>query len=237
MGTSGTMWGRPVGLLGSVLAVAGLGWAIAQLAVAWRQGHGAIAAIKSLPTVEVQGQTARLINQPLPYAAQVGFWRSQLVISQGLLDQLTPSQLQAVLAHESAHAQNHDTFIFFWLGWLHRLVSWLPGSDPLWQELLLLREMRADEQAALTTDPLDVAEALLLMAKFPLQSTSPLTTGMADGGDRLDRRIQSLVQQTQVSPSPQTTAPSPRQQATPILWSWGLMGLAACPLLIIALHH
>ena len=171
MGTGGTMWGRPVGALGSVLAVGGLGWAIAQLIIAWYQGQQSIKALQTLPTVAVQHLNtqlkARLIEQPLPYAAQVGFWRSQLVISEGFLTQLSPEQIQAVLAHEAAHAKNHDTFVFFWLGWLHRLVAWLPGSQQLWQELLLLREIRADRQAAQTTDPLDVAEALLLMAKFP----------------------------------------------------------------------
>ena len=248
MGSTGTMWGHSVSRWGSVLAGLGLAWAIAQLAIAWYQGRRSIAAVETLPTVEIEGQSARLLEQPLPYAAQVGFWRSQLVVSQGLLDQLTPEQVKAVLAHETAHATHHDTFTFFWLGWLHRLVSWLRGSERLWQEVLLLREIRADQQAAIATDPLDVAEALLILAQSPLQPAAPLSTAMATdtadggqtGGDRLDRRVQALIQQTQTSASAQPVVSPDRfslTRLTPTLWSWGLMGLAACPLLIITLHH
>ena len=239
MGHAGTMWGYSVGMLGSILAIAGLGWAVAQLAIAWRQGQHSVRVITQLPTVEVQGQTARLLEQPVPYAAQVGFWRSHLVVSQGFLDCFSPTQIKAVLAHEGAHASTRDTFTFFWLSWLHRLVSWLPGSGELWQELLLLREIRADHYAGTLTDPLDVAEALLLMVKFPLESAAPVTTAMGDavevggdsGGDRLNRRIQSLIQQTQ---QPAAIAPD---RSIPVLLSWALTSLAACPLLIIALHH
>lgn len=243
MGHAGTMWGYSVGTLGSILAIAGLAWAVAQLVIAWRQGQHSVNAISQLPTVDVQGQMARLIDQSVPYAAQVGFWRSHLVVSQGFLDCFSPAQIKAVLAHEGAHASTRDTFTFFWLSWLHRLVSWLPGSGELWQELLLLREIRADHHAAQLTDPLDVAEALLLMVQFPLQSSAPMTTAMGDavgvagdaGGDRLNRRIQSLIQQTQRPP--QHAAKASLSQSIPALFSWGLTVLAACPLLIIALHH
>ena len=241
MGHAGTMWGYSVGALGSILAIAGLAWAVAQLVIAWRQGQPAVDAITQLPTAEVQGQTARLIDQPVPYAAQVGFWRSHLVVSQGFLNCFSPAQIKAVLAHEGAHASTRDTFTFFWLSWLHRLVRWLPGSGELWQELLLLREIRADYHAATLTDPLDVAEALLIMVKFPLKSPAPMTTAMGDavamgegaGGDRLNRRIQSLIRQTQQQPQNSAKA----SQSIPALFSWGLTLLAACPLLIIALHH
>ena len=105
-----------------------------------------------------------------------------------------------------------------------------------------------DQQAAIATDPLDVAEALLILAQSPLQPAAPLSTAMATdtadggqtGGDRLDRRVQALIQQTQTSASAQPVVSPDRfslTRLTPTLWSWGLMGLAACPLLIITLHH
>ncbi|MEM9770770.1 MAG: M56 family metallopeptidase [Cyanobacteria bacterium P01_D01_bin.73] len=239
MGHAGTMWGCSVGTLGSILAIAGLAWAVTQLAIAWRQGQQSVDAIVQLPTVKVQGQAARLIDQPTPYAAQVGFWRSHLVVSQGFLDHLSPAQVKAVLAHEGAHASRRDTFTFFWLSWLHRLVSWLPGSGELWQELLLLREIHADHHAAQTTDPLDVAEALLLMVRFPQESATAMTATMSNAselaGDRLNRRIQSLIQQTQ---HPTQAAPkSLRLRLASTLWCWGLMSFAACPLLETVLHH
>jgi Zn-dependent protease with chaperone function len=48
------------------------------------------------------------------------------------------------LAHEQAHAHYRDTFWFFWL---NVLTSWLPHTEALWQEILFLREIRADEKA------------------------------------------------------------------------------------------
>lgn len=55
----------------------------------------------------------------------VGLWRSQILVSRGLLEQLDSDELEVVLAHERAHALRLDNMRAFLLGWL--VVFW-PAS-------------------------------------------------------------------------------------------------------------
>jgi Zn-dependent protease with chaperone function len=166
MGHHGTMMGRsvsPVGcwasqgvlLFGSSVLVYSLGQAVA-INLRLRQY-----ATITLP----QGDQARCVPIDVPMAAQTGLWHSSLLVSQGWLDQLTAHEQQAILAHEQAHASYHDSFWFLGLGMLRRFAFWLPSTNALWEELLLLREMRADQQAAQTSDPLLLAELLVRLSR------------------------------------------------------------------------
>ena len=75
------------------------------------------ASIRQLQRYPVQGWAAlglraRLLPLDVPFIAQVGLWNPEIVISQGLLTQLDADHLKAVIAHEQAHAQYHDTVWF-----------------------------------------------------------------------------------------------------------------------------
>lgn len=160
MGNQGEMWGMALGRGSYRLALAFLGISLLLLATRFAQLLFTLRRLQSYGSLNLGSQTVRLLPFPFPYSAQIGFWRPQLVVSQGLIDLLSSEHLEAVLAHEDAHAQYKDTFWFFWLGWLGQLTPWLPYSEALWQELLLLREIRADHWAAERQDPLLLAEAL-----------------------------------------------------------------------------
>lgn len=114
--------------------------------------------------------STRSLHTPALFAAQIGFWRPHLVLSQGLFDTLTLTQLEAVITHELAHVHYCDTFWFFWLGCVRRVTGWLPYTETIWQELLLLRELRADSWAAqrVEPEPLVLVESLLEVVKAPL---------------------------------------------------------------------
>ncbi|MDX2096553.1 MAG: M56 family metallopeptidase [Leptolyngbyaceae cyanobacterium bins.59] len=163
------------------------------LGLLW-QGKQTLKQIQAYPTLELQGTIAHLLEIPTPYIAQVGFWHPRLVVTQGLLHTLEPEHLQAVLAHEQVHARHHDTFWFFALGWVRRWTCWLPQTDTLWQELLVLRELRADREASQLTDPLLLAESLL---KVVSDAALPTELSAAFGGpmlrDRLEERINALL--------------------------------------------
>jgi Zn-dependent protease with chaperone function len=175
--------------------------------------------------IEVAGTSGRLLETPTLYSAQIGFWTPELVVSQGLLDTLSPDHLAAVLVHERAHLHYRDTFWFFWLGWLRHLTAWLPQTENLWQELLALREIRADRWAAQSVDSLLLAEALLLVVSNPI-AAEPFGAAFASlvPTSRLEQRIEALL--TEVEPLPQ-----PQIQS----WSWLL--LALLPLLAIPFHN
>lgn len=223
MGTQGRMLGLPVGWIGYSLAIGFWGFALAKLLWLLGMGWRSIRQIKALP--QATEQEARLLHSPTLFAAQIGFWHPELVVSEGLLATLDADQLHAVLTHEQAHRHYRDTFWFFWLGWVRQLTNWLPQTEALWQELLLLRELRADRWAAERVDPLLLAEALLLVVRAPVVAIEDhcAAFGSFDRVDRLTERIDALI------------APQPVLQARAIAWAWLLV--AALPLVTLGFHN
>ena len=227
MGIHGSMLGHGVGHLGygfalvTLLGFAGvLTWqGVHSLRSHWR--------IRRLPLTQVQGFVARRLESHLPFAARVGFWRPVLVVSQGLQNLLAEAEVAAVLHHEQAHLTYRDTFWFFWLGWLRTSTAGLPGTATLWDELLLLREMRADRWAAQSHDPLLLAESLLKMA----QAAVPVEPGwvmFSEGheANRLEQRIDALL-----APAPQA-----QQYDSAVLWVMVSLAIATLPLLTHMFH-
>ncbi len=225
MGPEGSMLGFPASRLSYGLAVTFL---LVTLILGLRlrdRAQKTCAKISTYPSQNIAGNSVKLLALDLPYIAQIGFWQPQLVISQGLLDILDREQLTAVLAHEQAHLYYRDTFWFFFLGWLSAVTSWLPNTEALWQELLLLREIRADLQAAQTVDALVLAESLLMVAqtpgKAPLCFCATLYSGLKS--DRLAQRIDALI----------GTAQLPNRSN---LWCWSWLLLVFIPWLAIPFH-
>lgn len=225
MGPQGQMvqwwegWGSYVGAIGFLLSALLLGGKLAL------EAGRSLCRVRQYASIQVHGRVGRLIESPIPFIAQVGFWQPELVISQGLLESLDRSHLDAVLVHEQAHYDYRDTFWFFWLGWLRRLTAWLPNTELLWQELLMLRELRADQRAAQQVDGLLLAEALLTVVSAPLTGTESIYAGFgaAVERDRLSERIEALL-----------APPTLERPAEIRYWLWLLAGIL--PLLVIPLH-
>jgi Zn-dependent protease with chaperone function len=223
MGTQGQMLGLQVGWLGYSLALGFVGFAGASLLwLAW-QGWRSLQRIQTYPTLTLGNKTGYLLNSPTLFAAQIGFWQSKLLVSQGLLQALSPDQLEAVLTHEQAHHFYRDTFWFFGLGWLRHLTVWLPQTEALWQELLLLRELRADQWAAQRVEPLLLAESLLLVVKAPLgQVQYGVGFGTTPPTNRLEERIGALLEPVNLGKSK--------------IYRWVWLCLALLPLLTLTFH-
>jgi hypothetical protein len=119
-----------------------------------------------------------------------------------------------------------DTFWFLLLGWLRRLTIWLPQTEVLWQELLLLRELRADRWAAQRVDYLLLTESLLLMVKAPttMFDSSSVAFSSAAAPERLIQRVEALL-----------TEVDSIQPSTPQAWAWLLLVLL--PLITIPFHY
>jgi len=197
----------------AVLAACGLiGWALVTLL------HLGLLARRKV----VAGVEARVMADPVPFAGLVGWWQPVLVVSDGLLTSLSPAHLRAVILHEQGHRRYGDPFWFFWLGWLRRLMVWLPGTAQVWEQLLALREMRADDWAARQADRLVLAEALLALAPAPMGSVAAVGTG-----ERLAARLEALL--ASVEP--------PRGSRWSWLWLSGLLLPVASVLLHSARGH
>ncbi len=186
----GTAW---LFLLSSIGLLAYLGW----------QAHLSIGHIQHYPQQVVQGSLSRVMDEPTAFSAQIGLWSSELVISQGLIDTLDSDHLAAVIAHEQAHHYYRDTFWFFWLGWLRRLTSWLPYTNELWQELLLLREIRADNWATRSVDRLTLAESLVQVIAAPLAPITVANFSCTAPSSRLSRRVDALLSEHDYGFQPQ----------------------------------
>lgn len=224
MGTEGAMLGRPIGLwsvASYAIACAYLCYAVAVLLYRTYTACRGLWSVQTLPQVDWQGEPAHVLAVDQPIAARVGLWNAKLVVSQGLLKSVGEPHLSAIRHHELAHLYFQDTFWFFWLGWLRQITQWLPQSDVLWQELLLLRELRADSWASRRTDPLVLAEALYLVASSSSQWQSEFTASVSDRLDRLEMRIHRLLEPIADNPSPS------------VLWR---CALAILPLFTICWH-
>ncbi len=225
MGTQGKMGGMYTDSLSYILALIYLVFfALLCIYLSW-QGWNLIQSARECPQLNVADREVRLLPTAALFAGQMGFWQPELVISQGLLQTLSPEHLESVLAHEQGHYHYRDTFWFFWLGWVRSATTWLPNTEPLWQELLVLRELRADSYALSYVDPLVLAESLLLVAS---NSTAPsevccAALGSSSGGDRLEQRITALL-----------TPPEPISD--PQILSWHGFLFAFVPLITVLFH-
>lgn len=222
MGTQGKMGGMYTNPFSYILALIFLGFFNILGLKLVLSGCKAIKSAHKCPQVNLNGKQVRILHTGALFAGQIGFWQPELVVSKGLLDTLSPLHLESVLAHEQGHYQYRDTFWFFWLGWMRSCTAWLPNTEPLWQELLVLRELRADSYAASQVDPLVLAESLLLVV-----SNNPITSDVCcaalGAGDRLEQRIEALL--TPSEPTAETQ-----------LQSWHIFLLAFLPLITVVFH-
>lgn len=224
MGPQGQMVGLQAGWFSYILAAAWLGIAaLFCLKLGW-QGWQAVCRARECPKIHFEAKDIRVLDTEALFAAQIGFWQPELVVSQGLL-QISREHLHSVLTHEQAHYYYRDTFWFFWLSWIRDCTAWLPNTNALWQELLILRELRADCWAAQQVDPLLLAESLLMVVSDRTLEPDIFCAALASYqvGDRLEQRIDALL-------SPQQDIAKPNLQS----WSWFVF--ACLPLLTVVLH-
>ncbi len=256
MGTHGTMFGYSVSAIGlwfsgSLLATITV-LLIVLLGRSWQIQRELQHYPSTAFTSPKLGQTLeiRTIASPSWFAGQVGIVTPELTIGRSLLTSLAPEQLEAIVAHECAHAHYHDTLIFFLLGWLRRWTSWLPQTRDIWHELILLRELRADRWAAQYVDPLLLAETLLTVARSAQTSSAQTATGtptIAGIGfhdfasvDSFETRINALIDHeiepdTPPSMSLDSCHRDDRLTLTIDGWLWAV--LACFPLLAVPFHH
>jgi len=234
MGAEGQMIGLQAGRWSYAIALLFLAYSIFRVGQLALTGWLSLQKLQKLVIDSNDAQVTslepiRLLNIPMLFAAQIGFWRSQLFVSQGLLDTLDAPHLEAVLLHERAHAHYRDTFWFFCLGSLRQIMPWLPNTQILWEELLLLRELRADRWAAQYLDGLLLAESLFAMVSSNVLTTDAFDItfaaafGYTNTSDRLEERINFLLADPE---------PLPQLSWRSLFW----FSLTLLPLTVLPLH-
>ncbi len=224
MGAGGEMVGFWDGWVSYCMAGSFLLTAILNALKLFQEAQVIIQQTRSYPLKKIAQKNIRIIKSPALISAIIGFWEPEFTLSTGLLKTLTPEQIEAVIAHEQAHYEYRDSFWFFWLGWVRNFSAWLPNTQTLWEELLTLRELRADAKAAEKIDKLILAEALLLTSHaMHRQPEITCIIGIRGTGKRLELRINALLAENGLVTEPAQS-----------LWLFLLPALF--PLLIVPFH-
>lgn len=193
-------------ILGSWLALGGLG--VRRLMRQSRHAPEAIQAraralaaqlgLRSSPDVRVHP----LILEP----CLSGLTRPTVLLPEGWLSRASEPELDAVLAHELAHARRRDPLVNLAQRLVEAALFFHPGVRWLSSRLRSERELCTDALAVRATgDPLGLALALESVARFRLESDRDWTSklpGLALGGNGLPlfSRIQELIGMTPTRP-------------------------------------
>lgn len=126
-----------------------------------------------------------VINHQAPVAYCLpGGSRSVTVLSEGLLELLSPEELRAVLLHEQTHlAQRHHLLLWAFAAWRSAL-PWLPTSKLAQQAVSSLIEIMADDVALRSVDKPTLVTAIALVASGSAQV--PADSLMAGNGAQID---------------------------------------------------
>jgi uncharacterized protein (TIGR03435 family) len=121
-----------------------------------------------------------------------GVFRPVLLLPDGIGDRLTPSELQAVLAHELCHVRRRDNLATLMhmvveaVFWFHPLVWWLGAR------LMDERERACDEEVLRRGSEAEAyAEGILKVCELYLQS--PLKCVAGATGANLKKRIEAII--------------------------------------------
>ncbi len=133
--------------------------------------------------------TVRLVDYPTPLAYCLPGIRPQVVVSKGAFEALSPGELNAVLAHERAHARgHHDLVVQPFVAWA-RTFPFLPVARRTVAAVRTLVEMLADDGALRGgCEPRDLRRALQRIA---LDQSAQLG-GTDDPARGLSARIRRL---------------------------------------------
>jgi Zn-dependent protease with chaperone function len=166
-----------------------------------------------------------VLESELPLSFAAGLWRPRVHLATGLLAALPKLQLDAVIAHERAHARRRDPLLRL----VARVLSWphLPAlRRALLAEVALASEQACDAEAGRRTgDRLAVAEAILAVERL-LAGAAPLAPEALSGfgGGSVPARVHELLEAEPAAP-----------RRTAARW----IGLVFVPALALAepLHH
>jgi len=141
-------------------------------------------------TVEVR--SAAVESGGLLEPGVVGLFRPILLLPAGIVERLTPLQLQAVLAHELCHVRRRDNLfasihmIVEAMFWFHPLVWWIGAR------LVEERERACDEEVlSLGGEPHVYAEGILNVCKLYVESPLVCVSGVT--GSNLKKRIEVIM--------------------------------------------
>ena len=148
-----------------------------------RRRHRDLLDVLSSPSRDRPDTVVISHQAPVAYCLPGGS-RSVTVLSEGLLELLSPDELRAVLLHEQTHlAQHHHLLLWAFAAWRSAL-PWLPTSKLAQQAVSSLIEIMADDVALRSVDKSTLITAIALVASGSAQL--PADTLLADNAAQID---------------------------------------------------
>ncbi len=121
-----------------------------------------------------------------------GIFRPVMLLPEGIMDRLTPAQLEAIVAHELCHVRRRDNLtgaihmIVETIFWFHPLVWWIRAR------LIDERERACDEEVLRLGNEAEVyAESIIEACKLYLESPLVCVSGVT--GSDLKKRIEAII--------------------------------------------
>lgn len=137
------------------------------------------------------GQVVVVVGLPNP-AFTAGLIRPHIYVSSDLEKRLSQIELDAVLAHETAHLRRRDPLRLTIYRFLSCALFWLPALKGLAADIADEAEIEADNVAA-RRNPLALASAILKLASAPHPAYMRAAIAQFNHPDLLDRRIRRLA--------------------------------------------
>ncbi len=127
------------------------------------------------------------------FAISLGWLRPTVVVSRGLIERLTPAQLDVVVAHERAHAIRRDALVMTAARVL--TCAHLPSARRrILADLALACEQACDEEAArVCGDRVGVAETIVAAERAAAAMGASPAVGLAFGGGEVVHRVEALL--------------------------------------------
>ncbi len=184
----------------------------------WRRRHRRLLGMIGIPRADLG---ATVLTHPDPVAYLLPGWPDRVVVTTGALTRLPEPELDAVLAHERAHAAGRHHRACAAAGVLHHAYPSIPIFAHAHRQITRLVELCADEAAARTQSRLALARALVTMAEAAATPAAVLHAGGGDAAERVIRLLQP---------------PRPLSTGARLAVVLGFTGLPLVPLLLLALE-
>lgn len=163
-------------LLGAVMVIAALGVGIWEL----RQTHKYAATLRQLGITKLPEMPGiNIVEVPTALAVCLGLFRPEIYVSRGLIEQLSPKQLQAVLDHETYHQSRFDPLRILIIDMLAAPLFFLPAVQE-WRRIQSARlELKADAYAVGQTGRVALAGALHTLLSEEMLPVPQVSAGLS----------------------------------------------------------
>lgn len=228
----------------ALLSIAGLGLACWRGLSAWRATRRLLKdwlAHSERVSLEGVGIPAYSVEHAFPIIAVVGAFRPRLFIASHLLESLSARELAAALAHERGHLKARDNLKRTIMRACRDALVILPTGrvlDRAWAEAA---EGAADEYTASKDDKLDLASALVKIARLvpeDAKPTMPAGAFLVGEPQGVEARVRKLLTLAETRPKKSFS------RAGPKLLRWGYVSLlliiltvAVNPRTLAAMHY